>query len=93
MITAGREGYSVTRNSTFFKKITIANQGNLVSSDDEDEDDCIPTQLQTPNGAMARRTETPPISNSSTHEGHGTIQPRRYPHRMNRRPPRRFSPE
>ena len=93
MITAERQGYSVTRNSTFFKKVENVDQRSMVREDeDEDADDYIPIRTPIPRVATPTQTVTQPCTTLPT-QGHGTVQTRRYPQRMNRKPPRRFTPQ
>src|SRR6218665_3367419 len=92
MITAERQGYSATRNSTFFKKVENADRGHRDSvreedDDDDDDEDYIPIRQPAPSRAVTQtQTATPPYTTLPNQEGHGTVQPRRYPQRLNRKP-------
>src|SRR6218665_3545803 len=94
MITAARQGYSITRNSTFFKKVeNVVDHGHrdCVREEDDDDEDYIPIRQPAPRAATPTQIASPPCSTLPNQEGHGTAQPRRYPQRLNRKPPRRFT--
>jgi hypothetical protein len=89
VITATTEKCSITRNSSFFKKVNIPGTQRLHQPNNDDEDD----DFEFPLPALQQAAEQGPTQRQPAIIDNQTPNPvqRRYPQRHDRRPPNRLN--